>query len=70
VFLETKVWISDYGYDASVHALDKSARKLGVDRIDLLLLRSRAPCPRRADFGRLLAESSVVPAVNQIELHP
>ena len=32
VFLETKVWISDYGYDATLHAFDKSAGKLGVDR--------------------------------------
>jgi 2,5-diketo-D-gluconate reductase A len=38
VFVETKVWISDYGYDATLHACDKSVRKLGVDRIDLLLL--------------------------------
>jgi diketogulonate reductase-like aldo/keto reductase len=98
VFLETKVWISDYGYDASLHAFDKSARKLGVDRIDLLLLHQ--PLPSRfgvtldayralekllADgkvraigvsnfmlehLGRLLADTSVVPAVNQIELHP
>jgi 2,5-diketo-D-gluconate reductase A len=38
VFLETKVWISDYAYDATLHAFDKSAGKLGVDRLDLLLL--------------------------------
>src|SRR5829696_7074282 len=38
VFIETKVWISDYGYDATLHAFDKSARKLGVDQLDLLLL--------------------------------
>ena len=25
VFVETKVWISDYGYDATLHAFDKSA---------------------------------------------
>jgi diketogulonate reductase-like aldo/keto reductase len=25
VFIETKVWISDYGYDSALHALDKSA---------------------------------------------
>jgi diketogulonate reductase-like aldo/keto reductase len=97
VFLETKVWISDYGYDATLHAFEKSARKLGVDRIDLLL---HQPLPSRfgvtldayralekllADgkvraigvsnfmlehLGRLLADTSVVPAVNQIELHP
>jgi 2,5-diketo-D-gluconate reductase A len=34
VFLETKVWISDYGYDETLHAFEKSARKLGVDQID------------------------------------
>src|SRR5437899_7752380 len=38
VFIETKVWISDYGYDATLHAFDKSAAKLGVDHIDLLIL--------------------------------
>ena len=31
VFLETKVWISDYGYDETLHAFEKSAKKLGVD---------------------------------------
>ena len=25
VFLETKIWISDYGYDQTLHAFDKSA---------------------------------------------
>jgi diketogulonate reductase-like aldo/keto reductase len=38
VFLETKVWISDYGYDATMHAFDKSAGKLGVEQIDLLIV--------------------------------
>jgi aryl-alcohol dehydrogenase-like predicted oxidoreductase len=35
VFLETKVWISDYGDDATLHAFDKSSGKLRVDRLDL-----------------------------------
>ena len=98
MFIETKVWISDYGYDATLHAFDKSAGKLGVDRLDLLLLHQ--PLPSRFDLTldayraleklladgkvraigvsnfmpehlqRLLAEASVVPAVNQIEVHP
>lgn len=98
VFIETKVWISDYGYNATLHAFDKSAGKLGVDRLDLLLLHQ--PLPSRFDLTldayraleklladgkvraigvsnftpehlqRLLAETSVVPAVNQIEVHP
>jgi diketogulonate reductase-like aldo/keto reductase len=29
VFIETKIWISDYGYDQTLHGFDKSARKLG-----------------------------------------
>ena len=32
VFLETKIWISDYGYDETLHGFEKSARKLGVDQ--------------------------------------
>src|SRR5207302_9725528 len=33
VFLETKIWISDYGFDETRHGFEKSARKLGVERI-------------------------------------
>jgi diketogulonate reductase-like aldo/keto reductase len=98
VFVETKVWISDYGYDATLHAFDKSARKIGVDQLDLLLLHQPLPSAfeRTLDahralekllaagsvraigvsnfmpqhLERLLNETSVVPAVNQIEVHP
>ena len=51
VFLETKIWISDYGYERTLHGFDKSARKLGVDRIDLLILHQALP----SDFDRTLA---------------
>src|SRR5690349_6404513 len=50
VFLETKIWISDYGYDQTLHGFDKSAAKLGVDRIDLLILHQALP----SDFDRTL----------------
>jgi diketogulonate reductase-like aldo/keto reductase len=43
VFLETKIWISDYGYDQTLHAFGKSAGKLGVDQIDLLILHQPLP---------------------------
>lgn len=43
IFLETKVWISDYGYDETLHAFEKSARRLGVDQIDLLILHRPLP---------------------------
>ena len=82
----------------TLHAFDKSAAKLGVHQIDLLILHQALPTafeltieaytaletllrdgkvraigvsnfmPQHID--RLLAETSVVPAVNQIELHP
>ena len=43
VFLETKVWISDYGYDETLHGFEKSAGKLGVEQIDLLILHQALP---------------------------
>ena len=43
IFLETKVWISDYGYHETMHGFQKSAGKLGVDRIDLLILHQALP---------------------------
>ena len=98
VLIETKVWISDYGYDSTLHAFEKSARKIGVDRLDLLLLHQPLPSAfeRTLDsyraleklladgkvraigvsnfmpdhLDRLLAATTVVPAVNQIEIHP
>lgn len=98
VFIETKVWISDYGYDQTLHAFDKSARKLGVDQIDLLILHQALPgefdktldayraLERLYTDGKvraigisnfmpthlttLLAETEIVPAVNQVEVHP
>ncbi|MFF5726781.1 aldo/keto reductase [[Kitasatospora] papulosa] len=51
IFVETKIWISDYGYDETLHGFDKSAAKLGVDRIDLLILHQALP----SDFDRTLA---------------
>jgi 2,5-diketo-D-gluconate reductase A len=98
IFVETKVWITDYGYDATLHAFDKATGKLGIDRIDLLILHQPLPgefeltvdayrafeklyadgqvraigvsnfMPPHLD--RLLAETEVAPAVNQIEVHP
>ena len=43
VFIETKVWVSDYGYDQTLHAFDKAAGKLGVEQLDLLILHQPAP---------------------------
>jgi diketogulonate reductase-like aldo/keto reductase len=98
VFVETKVWVSDYGYDQTLHAFDKATRKLGVDELDLLILHQPAPDRfektvaayqaletllavgkvraigvsnfMRHHLADLLERTEIVPAVNQIELHP
>ncbi|BDR54303.1 oxidoreductase [Bombiscardovia apis] len=98
LFIETKVWIADYGAEATLRAFENSARKLGVETIDLLILHQPAPHHweqtlaayhaleellgqgkvraigvsnfQKNHLEALLKEASVVPAVNQIELHP
>src|SRR5471032_592480 len=37
VFVTTKVWMTDYGEDATLHAFDRSMRKLKLDYLDLYL---------------------------------
>jgi 2,5-diketo-D-gluconate reductase A len=97
LFVTTKVWNSDQGFDATLAAFDSSIRRLGLDYLDLYLI--HWPMPARnlyldtwralerlqadgrvrsigvSNFGRdqlqlLLDQCQVVPAVNQIELHP
>ncbi|SNT52840.1 aldo/keto reductase [Rhodococcoides kyotonense] len=98
IFIETKVWITDFGYDATLHSFDKSAGKLGVEQIDLLILHQALPgefeltVDSYRALEKLLADgkvraigvsnfmaghlaeladaTSIVPAVNQIEVHP
>ena len=38
IFLVTKVWISNYGYERAKASIDESLRKLQTDYIDLMLL--------------------------------
>lgn len=98
IFIETKIWISDYGYDETLHAFEKAVGKLGVDQLDLLILHQPLPTEFDLTIGaykaletlladgkvraigvsnflpdhldRLLDATTVVPAVNQIEVHP
>jgi diketogulonate reductase-like aldo/keto reductase len=98
VFVETKIWISDYGYDETLRGFEKSARKLGMEQVDLLLLHQALPSEfeRTEDAYRaletlladgkvraigvsnfmvdhltkLLERTTIVPAVNQLEVHP
>ncbi len=97
IFVTTKLWNGDQGFDAALKAFDASMDKLKLDYVDLYLI--HWPCPakdlyvdtfkafiRLRDEGRiksigvsnfqpkhldkLIEETGVVPAVNQIELHP
>ena len=97
LFITTKLWNSEQGYDSTLRAFDASLDKLGVDHIDLYLIHWPVPSKgayvdtykafekiyadgRAKAIGvsnflpehltRLIEETSVVPAVNQIELHP
>jgi len=65
LFVTTKLWISDYGYDEALYGFERSMRKLGLDKLDLHLLHQ--PMPAEWDrtvaawmaAGKLLAEGRV-----------
>ncbi|GAB2749358.1 aldo/keto reductase [Sinomonas soli] len=45
LFVTTKIWNTDQGYDAALRAFDRSQAELGLDVVDLCLI--HWPCPRR-----------------------
>lgn len=98
VFVTTKLWMADYGYNNALRGFDASLEKLGLDYVDLYLLHWPAPSTfdatieayraaehmlaqgrtraigvcnfNPAHLERLAQASSIVPVLNQIELHP
>ncbi|PNH84366.1 aldo/keto reductase [Arthrobacter sp. AFG20] len=97
LFITTKVWNDDHGYDATLRAFDRSMINLGLEYVDMYLI--HWPCAKQGLFqetyrametlyregkvraigvsnfqpqhlDQLLETAEVVPAVNQIELHP
>lgn len=97
VFVTTKLWNDDQGFDSALRAFDKSANLLGRPVIDLYLIhwpsphrnlyvdswralvRLKAEGRARAigvsnfeaeHLERIIGETGVAPALNQIELHP
>ena len=94
LFITTKAWISEMGYERTLRALDTSLARLGLDYLDLYLIhmpfgdyygawrameklyakgRVRAIGVCNFEPDRLLDlchNANVIPAVNQIEVHP
>lgn len=97
IFVTTKVWNADQGYDQTLAAFNKSLERLGLEYIDLYLIHWPVPAKDMyietwraleklyADgkvkaigvsnftieyLERLTHESAIIPAINQIELHP
>jgi 2,5-diketo-D-gluconate reductase A len=95
LFVTTKLWNDDHGYDNTLRAFDRSLDLLGLDYVDLYLIHWPVPIHRldtwRAlerltldgrvrDIGvsnymahhidEVLQYTSVIPAINQIELSP
>ncbi|MGJ4858661.1 aldo/keto reductase [Labrys sp. KB_33_2] len=97
IYVTTKLWNGDQGYDTALRAFEASLKKLRLEKIDLYLI--HWPVPSRdlyveswkaliklreeglvasigvsnfqiAHLERLKAETGVVPAINQVELHP
>lgn len=97
LFVTTKLWNADQGYDPALAAVDKSLSLLGLDYVDLYLihwplqnderlLRTWDALEKIAESGRakaigvcnfeprhlqlLIDRGGVLPAVDQVELHP
>ena len=51
MFITTKLWMTDYGYEPALRAFDSSRRKLGLDYVDLYLLH----WPMPSDFEATVA---------------
>jgi diketogulonate reductase-like aldo/keto reductase len=98
IFITTKLWLSEYGYDKALRAFDASLKRLGLDYVDLYLLHWPLPSDFEATVAsykaaekfltdgrvraigvsnfspdhleKLMDRANVVPALNQVELHP
>lgn len=95
IFLVTKLWNADQGYEEALKAIDVSLQKLGTDYVDMYLIHFPVSGKRKDSWKALekikmdgkaksigvsnfmvshledlLKESSIVPAMNQVEYHP
>ena len=56
VFVTTKLWLSNWGYDAAIEAVTKSLTKLETPYIDLILLHAPGPAETRAETWKALED--------------
>lgn len=57
LFVTTKLWNSDHGYQNTKKAIDTSLEKLGLDYLDLYLIHWPNPATMRDNWAELNAES-------------
>ncbi|AVK63961.1 2,5-diketo-D-gluconic acid reductase [Lactobacillus sp. CBA3606] len=57
LFVTTKLWNADHGYEATKAALATSLDKLGLDYVDLYLIHWPNPAAMRANFEQLTADT-------------
>ncbi|KAJ5939512.1 hypothetical protein N7466_002646 [Penicillium verhagenii] len=75
LFITTKLWNNKHHPDDVEEALQQSLDELGLEAMEKLLETGKAKAIgvsnfSKADLEKLLAETSVVPAVHQMECHP
>lgn len=97
IFVTTKVWNSEQGFEKAIRAAEGSLKRLGLDHVDLLLI--HWPCPAKdlyldtwralirlreegkalsigvsnfqePHLERIIGETGVTPALNQVEINP
>ena len=57
LFVTTKLWNADHGYEATKAALATSLQKLGLDYVDLYLIHWPNPAAMRDNFEQLTADT-------------
>ncbi|MFV0426779.1 MAG: aldo/keto reductase [Beutenbergiaceae bacterium] len=74
VYLTTKLWNFDQGYDCALRAFEASRQRLGVERVDLYLIHWAAPSLERyLDSWRALVrlqQEGVVRSIGVSNFHP
>ena len=57
IFITTKLWNDDHGYDNALRAFEKSVKNLGLDYLDLYLIHWPIPLAHRDDWQKTVKET-------------